>query len=70
MGSRLMLTAIDETRRLFGADEIPLRAQSYAQGFYEKCGFRRISEPYLEDGIPHVNMRWTAPGLPSEGSIP
>lgn len=70
LGRRLMLTAIDETRRLFGADEIQIMAQSYAQGFYEKCGFHRISEPYLEDGIPHVNMRWTAPGLPPEGDAP
>ena len=24
--------------------------------FYEKCGFVRVSEPYLEDDIPHVQM--------------
>lgn len=47
-----------------GADEmnarsVVLEAQTYAGGLYEKLGFVRISEEYLEDGIPHVKMRWS-----------
>ena len=32
------------------------KRQDYLTGFYESLGFRRISEVYLEDGIPHVDM--------------
>ncbi|MBR2760695.1 MAG: GNAT family N-acetyltransferase [Solobacterium sp.] len=34
-----------------------LEAQVYAIGFYERFGFRVVSEPFDEDGIPHVKMR-------------
>jgi ElaA protein len=35
---------------------IKLQAQSHLQNFYSKHGFRVISDEYLEDGIPHVDM--------------
>lgn len=35
---------------------IKIAAQTYLTNFYESLGFHKISEPYLEDGIPHVNM--------------
>ena len=41
-----------------GVLKVYLEAQEYAVGFYEKEGFRVDSEPFLEDGIPHVCMRW------------
>ena len=34
-----------------------LEAQVYAIGFYESFGFQVVSEPFVEDGIPHVRMR-------------
>ena len=34
-----------------------LEAQSYAVGFYEREGFRTCSEEFLEDGIPHVQVK-------------
>ncbi|MCU1687566.1 MAG: hypothetical protein JWQ81_8305 [Amycolatopsis sp.] len=33
-----------------------LDAQTYAQGFYAKFGFRPEGEPFDEDGIPHITM--------------
>ncbi|QRZ61403.1 GNAT family N-acetyltransferase [Rothia sp. ZJ932] len=30
-----------------------------AETFYTTHGFRRVSEPYLEDDIPHVDMELT-----------
>jgi ElaA protein len=36
--------------------EIRLQAQTHLSGFYGKHGFEAISEPYDEDGIPHVDM--------------
>lgn len=34
-----------------------LGAQQHLAGFYAQHGFAVVSEPYLEDGIPHVHMR-------------
>ena len=35
---------------------IRISAQDYLQAFYAQYGFLRVSEVYLEDGIPHVEM--------------
>ena len=31
-------------------------AQQRLEKFYRDFGFRTVSEPYMEDGIPHVEM--------------
>lgn len=40
----------------FDANSIYLEAQKYAIGYYEKEGFKVVSDEFLEDGIPHVQM--------------
>lgn len=37
-----------------------ISAQAHLQGFYGRHGFATVGEPYLEDGIPHLEM-WRAP---------
>jgi ElaA protein len=37
--------------------EIRIAAQMYLERFYEGHGFRRVTEPYTEDDIWHVDMR-------------
>lgn len=49
----LMRRAIDEC----GPVPIVLDAQSHLQGWYERLGFVRDGEEFLDDGIPHVPMR-------------
>jgi ElaA protein len=39
-----------------GGAAIRLSAQAHLEEFYASLGFRRASEPYDEDGIPHVEM--------------
>jgi len=39
------------------AERLYLEAQTYAIGFYQKEGFTVSSAEFLEDGIPHVQMR-------------
>ena len=56
LGARVMREGIRAARERFGADRIYLEAQDYARAFYEKLGFRPISEPFDEDGILHVKM--------------
>ena len=56
LGKRLMEAAIPKIKEAFGADEITLHSQIQAEGFYEKLGFRRVGEVFLEEGIEHVTM--------------
>ena len=57
LGRALMERGIRAVWEKTDARRIRLEAQSYAQGFYEKLGFRRTEAPeFLEDGIPHVEM--------------
>jgi ElaA protein len=45
-------------RGLAAVGVVPVRigAQAHLERFYNDFGFRRASEPYVEDGIPHVEM--------------
>lgn len=43
----------------FNPTEVRIHAQVYAEGFYKRYGFERVSEEYEEEGIPHVTMRMT-----------
>ena len=57
LGKRLMEAAMPKIKEAFGADEIILHSQIQAEGFYEKLGFKRVGEVFLEEGIEHVTMR-------------
>ena len=56
LGTEILKAGIRAARETLGAETIYLEAQTYAAGLYEKQGFRRISEEFLLDGIPHVKM--------------
>ncbi len=45
-------------RGLAAVGNVPVRisAQAHLERFYSELGFQRASEPYDEDGIPHVEM--------------
>ncbi|GEO09360.1 GNAT family N-acetyltransferase [Segetibacter aerophilus] len=55
-GKSLMTKAIEECDRLFGKQPIQIGAQLYLKGFYQSFGFKQISDMYLEDDIPHIEM--------------
>jgi ElaA protein len=46
---------------------VRISAQSHLERFYGSFGFVKDSEPYLEDGIPHIEMLRAAPQV--DGSI-
>ena len=56
LGSRVLAEGIRAARERFAADSIYLEAQTYARSFYERQGFRQVSEEFQLDGIPHVRM--------------
>ena len=57
LGDRLMVEAIAQCGRLYPESPIKLSAQSQLLRFYESFGFVPVSEEYLEDEIPHVDMQ-------------
>ncbi len=40
----------------FKGQDIAIMAQLYLEGWYEQFGFKRVSDVFLEDGIPHIKM--------------
>lgn len=56
LGGMLLREGVKAVREKLGVSKIYIEAQCHAVGFYEREGFRVISEEFLEDGIPHVAM--------------
>lgn len=56
-GHDLMREAIAGILHHFGERKITIGAQLYLKKFYESHGFVQSSEMYLEDDIPHIEMR-------------
>lgn len=56
LGKRILSEGIKVARERMNADRIIIEAQSYAREFYEKVGFKQVSEEFMEDGIPHIKM--------------
>ena len=56
LGRALMAEAIQRMADLGWGRPIRLAAQMYLEAFYEEFEFRRVSDPYLEDNIWHVDM--------------
>lgn len=55
-GEKIMRAGIEFAKKQYGADKIKIMAQCQAKGFYEKFGFKQCSEPFLDDGIMHIDM--------------
>jgi ElaA protein len=55
-GKVLMEQSIRTIRQQYGPVPVRIGAQLYLKKFYEAFGFRKDSEEYLEDGIPHIEM--------------
>ncbi len=55
-GRLLMTEALKAIREKMPCEKIVVSAQTQALGYYERCGFKVISDEYLEEGIPHVKM--------------
>lgn len=57
LGAKLMNESLPVIRKRLSGKELRLHSQDHAVGFYEKFGFTVCSEPFLEEGIVHVEMR-------------
>jgi ElaA protein len=56
LGRELMRRSIDTVTREYPRQALRISAQQYLERFYTEFGFVTVSEPYPEDGIPHVEM--------------
>ena len=56
-GHDLMREAIAGIKNHFGESKITISGQLYLKKFYESHGFVQTSEMYLEDDIPHIEMK-------------
>ncbi|UYW01028.1 GNAT family N-acetyltransferase [Flavobacterium agricola] len=54
-GFLLVSKAIEVAKQLH-AGPITISAQQYLEKFYQSLGFETVSDMYLEDDIPHIEM--------------
>lgn len=57
LGHALLEQGLIASERLWPGHPLYLSAQAHLQGYYGRYGFHAEGEVYLEDGIPHVDMR-------------
>lgn len=55
-GRELMKVSISYCSSHWPGEPITISAQQYLENFYQQFGFVTESEPYQEDGIPHIRM--------------
>ncbi len=56
----LILRFLEDEAREQGAAEFVLHAQEYVKAFYAAHGYEEHGEPFMEAGIPHIEMRKAA----------
>jgi ElaA protein len=56
LGHLLMTEAVQALQAEWGAQPIRIGAQAHLKSFYERHGFVDVGKPYVEDGIPHLEM--------------
>jgi len=56
VGKLIMVESIDYIKEVLNETVVRISAQAYLQKFYSSLGFETVSEEYLEDDIPHIEM--------------
>lgn len=56
LGTRIVKEGIRVAKEKFDADRITIEAQTYVAEMYEKVGFVKRGEEFLDVGIPHIEM--------------
>lgn len=70
VGRLLMSEGITRCEAAWPGRAICISAQAHLQRFYSSLGFEAVSDPYLEDGIPHIEMLRPAPLVLSSPAAP
>ena len=56
IGHQLLEESLRACQSLWPNESIEIGAQAYLEAFYTRHGFVKMSDTYLEDGIPHIDM--------------
>ena len=59
LGGKLLKSALAVIPKRLPCHKIICDAQCHALGFYEKAGFKVVSDTFLEDNLPHKKMELT-----------
>ncbi len=57
IGHQLLAEALRNCQSLWPDESIEIGAQAYLEAFYTQHGFVKTSDTYLEDDIPHIDMK-------------
>ena len=66
LGRELMRQALKQADKLWPGKPVRIGAQARLEKFYEDFGFVTASAPYIEDGIPHLEMLRPASMIPDK----
>lgn len=56
LGREIMNEGMSAIKKHFTFTKLSLHAQKHAEAFYEKMGFRTVSDAFMEEGVLHVTM--------------
>lgn len=56
LGRIAMEKALEFIDNTYRDNNVRISAQLYIKDFYKSLGFKEVSEVYLEDNIPHIEM--------------
>lgn len=56
LGHEILTVMLDYTDQHYPGLPVNAQAQAYLQNYYASFGFQPISDIYLEDNIPHIDM--------------
>lgn len=57
LGKQIVQRTLEVIEQKYPNTPIIIGAQDYLRSFYESLGFNAISDVYLEDDIPHIDMK-------------
>lgn len=57
LGHKLLQQALADCESLWPSESIEIGAQEHLASFYQRHGFVQTSAMYLEDDIPHIDMK-------------
>ena len=53
---KVIIHSLEEIAKDMRLSKVKLHGQTHAEGFYAKLGYHTASDPFMEDGIPHLLM--------------
>ncbi|MCF6514914.1 GNAT family N-acetyltransferase [Lactobacillus sp. S2-2] len=56
LGHKIVQATLDEINKEYPNKNIKIAGQEYLKDFYQSFGFKPVSEIYLEDNIPHIDL--------------